>query len=877
MSSDPIIRDGLQIGDRDILLVLRQSSLGQVSDHKGSIKAQIEQKKNLRQIGIDEDDIEVVNLLGESGRKDADRPKFEEVVRRIRAGEVGLLSLARHDRLGRNDRDSVRLFDAMEEQATLCMIGRRLYDLRQPSDELSLRMQATFAAYENKSRTRWMVLTRLAQVRKGESAIPVPNGLVWGNPEDRTFRRQMRNANLGDWLERIDDHEVSAPRNGDRWYVFPFPDAEVFHACRLRIQWALETRDLNAVVERIKDGYGEWPTRRQGEYPHFTQRVWREGMRPTWRDIDRPRYDARAGLRKWTGSPALYGTYEFHSDAATGPDEDPEEVIALEGAFPSFAEPEDRHRMQEIRQNSIKEPNQGNYHGPRNHVIETLLCNDETSDTGRQCGLTKTAVYPEREKGHKYTSLNCRRYGHKGRVHYCVDRTVLNIITEVFDADRLESAIRRVRLKKSNVLERRKELEARVNTLKDRIEACREAELDARADGCRGDYKDFQNDRKELRSKLEETESKLQQYREDEQEIRTAERQDLDRIQELASNLDELLERALALEEAERREWESLDKPEDFEFATEGLVRRIVAELVDKVYGRKLAEWTYEVTVQFPTGHSVSRVSFAQHTPSTQPQRAWAFLRLSEGANPEDIAAFYNEQSEQIVRKRSPWEPEMVKTAALMYREGERYRSYKYDEPETPREGEHQTIEELSQKLDEDPEIILREILGGYFGPVRIIERSLQAAPTREEIHERLPEVARRDVASEKAWPVEDTVPYKTIRQEKDHYRDWFERRISYGDGRAVDASGRTFVRRSDIEVSYRDLIDDALEVPENAEYRKLDRSHWMPTVEAREVLGVSYGTVPRHAPTMHLVDGAPTQRTVVAWIGPEIMEKFEQ
>lgn len=878
MSSDPILRDGLQIGDRDILLLLRQSSPDQVADHKGSIEVQREQKKNLCQIGIDEDQIEVVDLLGESGRGDADRPKFEEVLRRIKAGEVGLISLARHDRLGRNDRDSVRLFEAMEEHGTLCMIGRRLYDLRQPSDELTLRMQATFASYENKSRTRWMVLTRQAQVEKGESAIPLPSGLVWANPDDRTFRTQMRNANLGEWLEKTDEHKVSAPRDGERWFVFPFPDEEVYHACRLRIEWALETRSLNAVVDRIKNGYGEWPSRRQGQYPHFDRWIWREDMRPTWRAIDRPRYDARAGLRKWTRSAALFGIYEFHSDSTTGPDEEPEQVISLDGAFPSFAEPEDRRRMAKIRKNSVKEPNQGNYHGPRNHVIETLLCNEEIDDTRRKCGLTKTAVHPTKEKGHKYLSSNCRRYGHSGRVHYCIDQTVLNIITDVFDEEHLEEAVDNVRLSKSSVLERRKKLETRVNTLEARIEACREAELDARAEGRLGDFSDFQNDRKEYRSKLNRAKSKLEEYRGEEREIRRAESRDLNRIQNLAPNLRELLKRARALEQAERSEWEAADSPEDFDFKAEGLVRRIVAELVEQVYARKLAKWTYEVTVQFPTGYTITRTAFAQHTPSTQPQRAWAHLRLTEGATFEEIADLYNDLPEQRARrKRNPWEPDNVETAALMYQEGERYTSYKYDDPETLRDGQHHTIDELAEALDEQRDVILREILSGYFGPARIVDGALKVAPTREELHERLPEVARRDVAEKKGWPVDDTVRYKMIREEKDRSRDWFERRISYGEGRVSDASGRVFVRRSDVEVTYDDLIDDALAQPENAEYRDLDRSHWMPTVKARELLGVSCGTVPRNAPTMRLPDEAPTNRPVVAWIGPEVEERLQK
>jgi DNA invertase Pin-like site-specific DNA recombinase len=336
------------VREREAWLWIRQSSHAQKVKHKGSAAVQRQQARYVAPLGLTSESIRVVDARGESGSVDADRPRFRDMLAAAQAGRIGILLLARHDRLARSDAESAAMHDALARHRSLIMVDGRCYDPAMPEDALMLRLLATFAEYENRARTRWMQLARWALVCRQRYRVRLPSGLVWASPDDPAYVEQMERAGLGAWVERAvadpalyqarsawverlgpraeagpgteaddapsDDpaHEDAPPgdapdeRHPDgRWLLpLPFPDAEVVRAVELRLAWLLETGSVTVVLKRIRT-HPDWP--RPGMVPVAPGRLWRPGEGVRWRPA------RRIMLRQWYRSPALFGIYTAQS------------------------------------------------------------------------------------------------------------------------------------------------------------------------------------------------------------------------------------------------------------------------------------------------------------------------------------------------------------------------------------------------------------------------------------------------------------------------------------------------------------------------------------------------------------------------------------
>jgi len=347
--------------DRGMGLLIRQSSLTQKQNHQASHLVQRDQARYLAALGLPTEHLRVIDARGESGRAGARRELFWQLLADVRAGKVGLLLLARHDRLGRNDADSAALFDALRDTGGFIMVDGRLYDPSEPHDDLMLGLQAKFAEYENKARMRWMQAARWALVCRNQYRVRLPSGLVWASPFDTDYRARLDAADLSYWVERLlaqpslyvvrsrqnvivhtlaadlnathvaalesgrrllrggdgtmpdasddvvhgDDFDdaLTADGRGRRWvwvYPLPFPDKEVFRSVELRLQWLRETESVSEVYARMKR-HRDWP--RPGLLPVTASSMYRPGMQAEWRR------GSLGALRQWFLCPALYGTY----------------------------------------------------------------------------------------------------------------------------------------------------------------------------------------------------------------------------------------------------------------------------------------------------------------------------------------------------------------------------------------------------------------------------------------------------------------------------------------------------------------------------------------------------------------------------------------
>lgn len=299
--------------DRGVTAFFRNSSLHQARYCRGGQRAQEENLDHLLPFGVDLAHVSVIRAYGESGEAGRPRPQFGELEARIRRKLVGLLILARHDRLGRNESDAARILDAMREHGVLLMVAGRVYDPSDEGDDFILGIHAKVAQLENRARARWMSAARFANARRLEARRGLPQGFVWACLEDDDYRSRALAAGLEPWLAAAAHARVRSPAGDRVLRILPFPDADVVRSGELRVAWMLETGDADEVLRRISED-PEWP--RPGRVPVVGRpAVGRDRQVYLYRytpDLEVGWEEAtRAGLRRWLATRAVYGCYEY--------------------------------------------------------------------------------------------------------------------------------------------------------------------------------------------------------------------------------------------------------------------------------------------------------------------------------------------------------------------------------------------------------------------------------------------------------------------------------------------------------------------------------------------------------------------------------------
>lgn len=295
---------------RGVVGFFRQSTMLQARRNFGSQRVQEDQLKHLIPFGVKPSEVTVILAYGESGKAGVVRKKFRQLVAMVAAGQVGLIILARYDRLSRNTTDSVELYDLMKEQNVLLMVDGRIYDPRDPHDEFVLGLYAQFAQFENRARARYSAVSRFASAKRNSARIPLPTGLVWANPADPAYRAAAEAAGIADRLDDLSAHNAKSQVDDKTYYVLPFPDREVLAAVKLCVEWLIETGSRRAVVERVEAGYEGWPIGRAGKLPvRPAKGRYEPGERVKWVRVTDDR------LYEWLRFPALYGTYYYRAES----------------------------------------------------------------------------------------------------------------------------------------------------------------------------------------------------------------------------------------------------------------------------------------------------------------------------------------------------------------------------------------------------------------------------------------------------------------------------------------------------------------------------------------------------------------------------------
>lgn len=289
--------------------ILRQSLFTQVLEHEGSRLMQTDSVFAIaEQYGVSRCDVTLFEGKGESAAGTKERPEWEQLLDLIRANRLGLVIFTDHHRLARNTTDTDTLIRMCRKHGVLICVGKQCFNPANYQDRGYLRLLSAAMSVISEGQVEWFEDSKYALARRLGLRIKLPTGLVWVDPDDLNYRTRMERAGLTRWLDDIKSrHREVSTLEGKRFYILPYPDADVVRACELRMQWLLETQSLSEVYRRIRTAHAPWP--RKGLVPNGSLIRWTPQHRMTWKPLE------RRNMADWYRNPLLYGiyaTYRLH-------------------------------------------------------------------------------------------------------------------------------------------------------------------------------------------------------------------------------------------------------------------------------------------------------------------------------------------------------------------------------------------------------------------------------------------------------------------------------------------------------------------------------------------------------------------------------------
>jgi DNA invertase Pin-like site-specific DNA recombinase len=163
---------------RGAAVYVRQSTMGQVSEHTESQRRQYALAESARSLGfasvtvIDDD-------LGRSGSGLVERPGFQKLVAAVCSGSIGAVFCIEASRLARNGRDWHHLIDLCALVGTLVIDPDGTYDPRLVNDRLLLGLKGTMSEYELSLLRQRGLAARDSKALRGELQFILPPGYCW--------------------------------------------------------------------------------------------------------------------------------------------------------------------------------------------------------------------------------------------------------------------------------------------------------------------------------------------------------------------------------------------------------------------------------------------------------------------------------------------------------------------------------------------------------------------------------------------------------------------------------------------------------------------------------------------------------------------------
>lgn len=158
---------------------IRQSSLGQVKNHRESYRVQKGLATRAEQLGWPSDQVKTFEAdQGESASKPMTRADFDSLLRMIQDQQVGIVFSVDVTRLARNAIDMSMLFHWCAVHGTLIADQHQVYDPSTPEDSLVLGIQGVLAVSELHSIRRRLQAGLDEKASRGELHHGVPRGYV---------------------------------------------------------------------------------------------------------------------------------------------------------------------------------------------------------------------------------------------------------------------------------------------------------------------------------------------------------------------------------------------------------------------------------------------------------------------------------------------------------------------------------------------------------------------------------------------------------------------------------------------------------------------------------------------------------------------------
>jgi DNA invertase Pin-like site-specific DNA recombinase len=158
-------------------LYVRVSTTHQID--KDSLPFQRKELTNYSKYFLGIDDYEIFEDAGYSG-KNTDRPKFKEMMSRIRAGEFTHLLVWKIDRISRNLKDFTTMYEELKSYNTAFISKNEQFDTSSAMGEAMLKIILVFAELERNLTSERVSSIMLDRASEGKwNGAPVPLGYQW--------------------------------------------------------------------------------------------------------------------------------------------------------------------------------------------------------------------------------------------------------------------------------------------------------------------------------------------------------------------------------------------------------------------------------------------------------------------------------------------------------------------------------------------------------------------------------------------------------------------------------------------------------------------------------------------------------------------------
>lgn len=158
-------------------LYIRVSTIGQID--KASLPFQHDELVNYCKYVLNIESYEVFEDAGYSA-KNTDRPKYQEMMQRIRNGEFTHLLAWKLDRISRNLKDFTEMWEELRSYGVTFVSKTEQFDTSTPMGEAMLKIILVFAELERKLTAERVKGVKLSRAEKGMwNGSPIPFGYDW--------------------------------------------------------------------------------------------------------------------------------------------------------------------------------------------------------------------------------------------------------------------------------------------------------------------------------------------------------------------------------------------------------------------------------------------------------------------------------------------------------------------------------------------------------------------------------------------------------------------------------------------------------------------------------------------------------------------------